>query len=760
MPHVSSYEQARSLWAEWTAARETQPAAAPLRVLREIFRKHGSFLAQHDLDSAFHTVGRGADLSLERFIDGIVPLLGARNLRALHAFSYLDPSATGRVSVAALLDVTRAFAPGDPRCDRIAAEIDLDGDTWITEADLLAYLPSDTHKARKAYRATHLDPVRLDRETANLPLSQPSQLGSAAPQTEGTSPLQLRIGFFRLIQGAAYRSFRENYSANSETHLRAHDLPYSMPDFADFVRKTVAFYLALGIVEGKACTAEFHQLVYLVDRAVADLHHRIATWRTVSKTAEMLAAQAKIDAEREGLASHAMLFASVIEFILALRMQGIALDALSPDVLAAHEINRLRSADLQAEAQRPDPAPRMEVRAYLDSWNRVILSNKDEQIDGAIMPVAFWYDTFMPQLLRCASITRDADLALIDSQTATDLDAWHAAKTATGAFDRHSTDLRDGFATCTLSQKKSLSQAWTLTEHYLNGLEKRREREEFGRETGFLSEYVAFVDVFLGRDDVATSEMRLSFPYFIGPAVWCFLHTSAEIIEAMPEAQREDAVVRFKQFFRAFATMYPCPYCRYHLNRFVIQNREVEYYPVEFLLLGRGEVQRDLAISLDDKLGTISAGASGSLRLFLWKLHNAVSSSIARTEPWYQRDLRPLYTTRFWPSFDSELARAHALGLESIALDRLTRIYGILKPAASLAVLRDELHQSFHQGNFDAVQVTTERATEDIAELDAAIAASGHLTRRYQFDCDKQDAAPHFTAEDEAFARSGVYIEG
>ena len=47
----------------------------------------------------------------------------------------------------------------------------------------------------------------------------------------GTSTLQLQIGFFRLLQGAAYRSFRESFSANSETHLRAYDLPYSIRDF-------------------------------------------------------------------------------------------------------------------------------------------------------------------------------------------------------------------------------------------------------------------------------------------------------------------------------------------------------------------------------------------------------------------------------------------------------------------------------------------------------------------------------------------------
>lgn len=758
MPHVSSYEQAERLWSEWTAAHEARPAAAPLDLLREIFRKHGSFLARHDVDSAFAT-GGAADLTLGRFLDGIVPLLGTPELRARHAFGYLDLAGAGRVPVAALLDVLRAFAPDDPRCDLIAAEIDADGDTWITQADLVAYLPPTAHRGRKAYRATHLDPARLGGGTTAPPPRQPAAAGAA--QTEGTSPLQLRIGFFRLVQGAAYRSFRENYTANSETHLRARDLPYTMPDFAVFLRETVAWYLGLGIVDGAASHAEFHKLVHLVDQAVAELHARIAAWPRLEKTAQMLAAQATIDAERMDLADHRLLFASAIEFMLALRMNGIAPDAVTADVLAAHEINRLRNAELQAEAHRPDAAPATGADVWRDGWTRVILSEADERIDGAIMPVAFWYDSFMPQLLRCASITRDADLARIDSESEADLDAWHASLTASGAFDRYATDLRDGFATCTLPQKQSLAQAWALTEHYLNGLEKRREREEFGRETGFLSEYVAFIDIFLGRDDVATSEMRLSFPYYIGPAVWCLLHTGAEIVEGFATDRRAEAIARFKRFFVAFATMYPCPYCRYHLNRFVIRNREVEYYPVEFLLLGRAaRAQHDLAIPLEDKLATISADVPGSFRLFLWKLHNAVSSSIARTEPWYHRDTRPLYTTRFWPGFESELARAHALGQGSIAVERLTGIYGVLKPAAALAVLRDELHLALRHDDLAAVQETVARAAEDIAALDSVVLASGHLSRRYRFVPDRHDAAPHFTAEEEAFARSGLYTEG
>src|SRR5262249_26023000 len=161
--------------------------------------------------------------------------------------------------------------------------------------------------------------------------------------------------------------------------------------------------------------------------------------------------------------------------------------------------------------------------------------------------------------------------------------------------------------------------------HYLNGIQKQRERLEFGRESGSLAQYVSFIDVYLNRSDVKDSQMRVSFPYYIGPAVWRFFHTTAEIVCTKPLHQPKPPVAVFKDFFKLFATMYPCPYCRHHLNAYVVQNKEVDMYPVEYLLLGYDPRVTDFRMSIDDKLATVVDGAG--LRLFLWKLHNTVSSS-------------------------------------------------------------------------------------------------------------------------------------
>ena len=137
---------------------------------------------------------------------------------------------------------------------------------------------------------------------------------------------------------------------------------------------------------------------------------------------------------------------------------------------------------------------------------------------------------------------------------------------------------------------------------------------------------------------------------------------------ACTKKNSSDFINDFKQFFRSLATVYPCPYCRYHLNRYVVQNKEINRYPLEYLFLGFNRKNMDLTISLEDKLDTISSAQD--MRLFVWKLHNTVSSSIARSEEWFHTEKDPLYTNRYWPSLDAELERAHAFSKISIELSR------------------------------------------------------------------------------------------
>jgi hypothetical protein len=572
----------------------------------------------------------------------------------------------------------------------------------------------------------------------------------------GTSRLQMQIGLFRLIQGAAYRCFRESFSANHETHLRVRNLPYRITDFAQFVKTAIELYKGLGVVE-EACYPVLDAVVESIADEYARLEQRIKNWKTVEKTPEMLVEEKAMLEARSKSATVKEKFAAGVEFAITIKKKSLSLRDIAEGVLAINELNRLRQMDLNEEMAPPPAKSEGDPKEYLKQWNRVILSNASEEVDGAMMPVAYWYEDFIPKLLAAFSVSNAAD---IQSNTVPDeaaLNQWYESTRQMGEFNRYGVDVAEGFPNCAPKQKLMLKQAWRLTHYYLNGVQKRRERQEFGRESGELSQYVAFIDVYIGRTEVKNAQMRVSFPYYIGPAVWRFFHTSAEIVcTKTPEQQIALAAV-FKDFFQLFATMYPCPYCRHHLNAYVVQNKEVEMYPVEYLLLGSDPRLVNFEVSLEAKLSTVVDGPS--LRLFFWKLHNTVSSSIARSEEWYHRDEKAFYTTRYWPSLDSELARAKALKQISISTDTIYHLYGMLKPASRLAGVRTTLQKLLEKGDEEGIKEACLVAQDYIKDLEEAVITGHFLQETYYFDPDFVDKAPYFSPEEEEFARSGVFVE-
>lgn len=764
MPQLETLADADRLFDDWCAACAGHDTSA-ITVLRDLLLQRGTAVSLPELRNSFGHPVSPQHLGRQPFHDRAIAVFGAAALRRSHAFHYL---AEGADKVATDILTQRLTRLGVTDAEDLVADLDRDGDTFVDLADITHAFDTDA-VAQAAYRATSLAPHRLGAAlsaqasgTATAPADRPPAL----PRQSGAgfrpiTPRHMQIGFFRLLQGAAYRSFRDNYAANSETHLRARDLPYTIRDFRIFAEALVAFYLSLGLVQGDKARAEFGRLVDSINQACSDLDDRIRDWHGLTVTPQMAAAERAIATARarDNVGRHHL--ADALEMALVMQQHGIPVDQMRAELLTRHELNRLRHIELATEDGHHPSASGLtgDVAGWLDSWTPVIVDTDGPRLDGSIMPVRFWYDTFMPQLLRCASVRNDADVAALDAEDAMSLAGWHAQTAASGAFDQYATDIRDGFAQCPLKVQQALKQAWQLTGPYLTGVQKRRERAEFGRETGALSQYVAFIDSYLGRSDVETADMRLSFPYYIGPAVWTFLHASAELVEAMGPDHKPQAVAAFKSFFRAFATMYPCPYCRYHLNRFVVRNGETQFYPVEFMLLGQKPDKKMFDISLDDRLDTIAADAPGSLRLFVWKLHNAVSSSIARTEDWYHAMSDPLYTSRHWPDLSEELAHARALGQSDIPVDRVDAIFSVTKAAAHLATMRDEILLAVAAGDNAALSHSVDRAYPRISALEQAITTSEYLHRSYQvaetggFDTDPLTP----TAED--FARGGLFIE-
>ena len=743
-------------------------------------------------------VDRSGSIDFEEFKALMIARQGDHQSRLKLAFSVFDKDNSGRITAEEMHDVMSQFELTDSELEEMIKEVDQDGngsidfeefcqllpDEATTQEDLDAPIfPVDSISPKVTSEQTA--PISLGKELAqatpettsveetkptkiseqgtstqfNPELTQLKELLAKHPQNEkvrGTSRLQMQIGLFRLIQGAAYRCFRESFSANHETHLRVRNLPYRITDFVPFVQDAIALYKGLGIVE-ESCHPILDAVVESISQEYGRLQDRIQNWKTLEKTPEMLAEEQAMLSSRSKSANVREKFAAGVEYAITMKKQKLSVGDIIEGVLALNELNRLREQELKQEFVSP-PAPSGEdSQAYLKKWNRVILKDALETVDGAMMPVAYWYEDFMPKLLAAFSVSTASDIEANTIPNEQELNQWYEDTQTSGEFERYGQDVADNFSNCTPTQKLSLQQAWELTHFYLNGVQKRRERLEFGRESGVLSQYISFVDVYLGRNDIRDAQMRISFPYYIGPAVWRFFHTTAEIVNTKPAEQQKDLIAVFKDFFKLFASMYPCPYCRHHLNAYVVQNKEVDMYPVEYLLLGQDSSGTDFQMSIDNKLSTVTDGAS--LRLFFWKLHNTVSSSIARSEEWYHQDEKAFYTTRYWPSLDSELARANGLKQISISTDRIYRIYGLLRPVARLANVRLELQKLLNEGNAQSLEQAYAIAKNHIQELEDSVIKGEFLQETYYFDPDIVDRSPAFTPEEEEFSRSGFFIE-
>ncbi len=783
-------EEVQKLWEAFKVFDSDGSSTISAEELGQVMRSMGQSPSETELRDMIKEVDVdfSGSIDFEEFKALMVARSGDRKSRLKLAFSVFDEDSSGKITTDELNRVMSQFGLTEKELEEMIQEVDRDGDGSIDFDEFVKLVPDESEIS-----AGYKDAPIIAAKTADIPtdapdsapetaIAQVAAAAEAAPQEElseidaevarlkellaqhpqenekerGTSRLQMQIGLFRLIQGAAYRSFRESFSANHETHLRVRNLPYRIADFVKFVQTAIALYKGLGIVE-PACNPLLDAVAESIAAEYARLQERIKNWQSIEKTPEMLAEEKSMLEKRGKSASVKEKFAAGVEFAITVKKKQFSLRDIAEGVLAFNELNRLRQMELDAELAPSLEQSEGDPKEYLKKWNRVILWDDSEQIDGAMIPVAYWYEEFMPKLLAAFSVSTAAD---IHSNTVPDevaLNQWYEATKSSGEFDRYGADVAENFFQCTPKQKLEIKQAWRLTHHYLNGVQKRRERAEFGRESGALSQYVAFIDVYLERSDVKDAQMRVSFPYYIGPAVWRFFHTTAEIVSTKTPEQQKALVAVFRDFFKLFATMYPCPYCRHHLNAYVVQNKEVDMYPVEYLLLGRDPRLNSFEVSLDAKLSTVEDGPS--LRLFFWKLHNTVSSSIARSEEWYHKDEKAFYTTRYWPSLDSELARANALKHLSISTDRIVRLYGLLKPAARLSGVRTTLQKLLEKGDEEGIREACSVAQDYIRDLEEAVISGNFLQESYRFDPNLVDKAPYFSPEEEEFARSGVFVE-
>ena len=755
--NCSDIETAKEIWTKLVSSRNEKEQISS-KLLVKSLPNFIKIFNQQELSDIFKTRHIHDNINFEQFLCLLAALGEDPTFKAQVAFQQLSSDGGKTINEDNLTKVAQLIIPDLDIIKKIFSKVDASGLGEATQKDFINFLPKSTSKNSQMFSVIHKMEETSKQKPANQITPEFIQSDDEKVDISGTSPLQLQIGFFRLIQGAAYRCFRASYTANSETHLRAYNLPYSITNFVSFVDRVTRLYIDSGVIEDKVIF-EATKLTEIVTKEYQSLKSRILDWEILDKDEHMQLAENLLENEELETEDEHQLFLSIIEMTLSIGIDGEDHFSIDHSEMAMNEINRLRLKEELHELGKlsKSKSDLNEINEnFIESWQRVIVDDADTHVPGSIMPVKFWYEEFMPQLLKVCSAHTNEELRKSEQETESDLDNWFNDCVSNGDFTPYALDLNEHFLKNSLKVKKSLKQAWRLSEHYLNGVQKRREREEFGRNDGYLCEYVTFIDLYLKRNDIELSEMRISFPYYIGPATWRFMHTMAEIA-CNQKTPQEDFIEDFKNFFRSLATVYPCPYCRYHLNRYVVQNKEIKRYPLEYLFLGFNSNEMDLTISLEDKLSTISSAEK--MRLFIWKLHNTVSSSIARSEEWFNTEKDPLYTNRYWPSLDTELERAHAFSKISIEVSRIYKVYNLLHPVSKLQTLRDEIQYAIDTQNNDLFKSCKSRFGETLNQLEKEILASGFLQDTYHYNPNLIDVAPHFTPEDEAYSRSGHYYE-
>ena len=214
-------------------------------------------------------------------------------------------------------------------------------------------------------------------------------------------------------------------------------------------------------------------------------------------------------------------------------------------------------------------------------------------------------------------------------------------------------------------------QAFYLFQSYARSPKRCMEYEQLYQNESqfFMTNYVPFLDVENFRTKMRSNDMRVGFASYLGPSLWNLFHGLArQISEKATATAQGNLTESFKTFFTAFSHMQRCPYCRQHfLSRVSVNDvmyaddvlylqkdadgnftavrrprvsnnqtfhytpLEVSMYPLEWLFIAG----RDY--TLEGKLASVVDGKS--LELFLWKLHNAVSSTVAKNMLCYPEEL-------------------------------------------------------------------------------------------------------------------------
>lgn len=267
MPTTLSTDAIETLWRRFKTATLAGDEAINLDGLDRVVAELGHDASRDELINLMDNARLQGGIGHDNFVALMASLQGDRESRARVAFDLLDENGDGRISPDEMRHILGPFNLNDDELAMIFSEADRNGDGLINFDEFHRLMPAQPQPSDGCYCDTVIPFASTMRaETVPAidalkiqPMEPPPAKSAPAPGRgsthrrtaygHGTSMLQLQIGLFRLLQGAAYRCFRESYSAHAMTHLRALDLPYTMPHFVAFVDRAMALYKALGVVD-------------------------------------------------------------------------------------------------------------------------------------------------------------------------------------------------------------------------------------------------------------------------------------------------------------------------------------------------------------------------------------------------------------------------------------------------------------------------------------------------------------------------------
>ncbi len=236
--HLSE-EEVQELWEAFKEFDADNSGVISASELGEVMRSLGQNPNQRELHEMIREVDvdKNGGIDFEEFKTLLIAQQGNRKSRLKLAFSVFDEDGNGRITAQELHGVMSQFGLTNKELDEIVQEVDVDGDASI-DFEEFCKLMHDSKESETSYRdlsiitgygidsAPTSARIKVNNDstaatgasTTTTLTSQaaPSQINaevaiskkllSKHPQGEtkrGTSRLQIQIGLFRLIQGAA-----------------------------------------------------------------------------------------------------------------------------------------------------------------------------------------------------------------------------------------------------------------------------------------------------------------------------------------------------------------------------------------------------------------------------------------------------------------------------------------------------------------------------------------------------------------------------